>query len=69
LFCLKVDSNENLCAAGTLYATSQEVNKTHVLDFTEQLKSKAPTIGKRDIMSNLSTRDLSTREFSITKNV
>ena len=56
MFCLKVDSNENFCAAATLHATSQEVYKTHVLDFTEQLKSKALTIGKRDIFKFIHTR-------------
>ena len=43
IFCKHSDNAENLCAAGTLHATTKKVKLDHVTIFTEKLKRMAMT--------------------------
>ena len=49
LFCWEIDSSENLCAAGTMHATSEKVNEKHVQNFSEKLSEKALKLMIRDL--------------------
>ena len=55
LFCITVDVEENMCAAGTMHATDEKTDKKHVVNFTEQLKIQALKLNKSHIIETLSS--------------
>ena len=63
MFCKDSDNAENLCAAGTLHATTIKVKLDHVTIFTEKLKSIAVEIGNDDALSKLSSGDVASSEI------
>ena len=62
LFCLKIDADENLAAAGTLHAKEKKVVPTHVRQFTETIKEKALKMGKTRILAHLAVGDVKTNQ-------
>ena len=63
LFCLQIDIPENFCAAGTMHAKSEKVDRHHVLRFTETLKTKALKVGQSHVLAKLSTGDVTANEI------
>ena len=63
IFCKDSDNAENLCAAGTLHATTKKVKLDYVTIFTEKLKSIAVEVGNDDALSKLSSGDVASNEI------
>ena len=63
IFCTKVDDGENLCAAGTLHATDDDLDHTHNNEFTEKLREKALKIGDSRLMSILAVKTVAVNEY------
>ena len=63
IFCKHSDNAENLCAAGTLHATTKKVKLDHVTIFTEKLKSMAVEVGNDYVLSKLSSGDVPSNEI------
>ena len=63
IFCKQSDNAENLCAAGTLHATTKKVRLDRVTIFTEKLKHMAVEVGNNDILSKLSSGDVASNEI------
>ena len=62
LFCLKIDSEINFCAAGTMHATSKTC-QDHVEAFTEKIKLNSSKLGEAELSAKLSPGDLATNEL------
>ena len=67
IFCKHSYNAENLCAAGTLHATTKKVKLDHVSIFTEKLKSMAVEVGNDDVLSKLSSGDVASNEIYYNK--
>ena len=63
IFYKHFDNVENLCAAGTLHATTKKVKLDHVTIFTEKLKSMAVEVGNNDVLPKLSSGDVASNEI------
>ena len=63
IFCNHFDNAENLCAAGTLHATTKKVKLDHVIIFKEKLKSMTVEVGNDDVLSKLSSGDVVSNEI------
>ena len=62
LFCLKIDADENLTAAGTMHAKKKKTVPTHVRQFTETIKEKALKMDKTRILAHLAIGDVKTNQ-------
>ena len=69
LFCRILDKLSNLCPAGTLHAQSDKVHTFHVSQFTETLRIKALKLYETQVLTAISTGDVTANEIIITKNV
>ena len=63
LFCMKPDTSKSLCAVGTLHAKQTKVNENHVREFTEKITAQANALGKTQIVSRISTGDMTTNDI------
>ena len=63
LFCLKLDEEEFMCAAGTLHATADKLDENHLKKITTQLKAQALKLNKSHILEKLATGDVKTNEI------
>ena len=63
LFCKQIENSENLCAAGTIHAKSDKVDRNHVDQFIESLRTKALKLNEKHISTAISTGDVTSNEF------
>ena len=63
LFCRILDKPSNLCAAGTLHAQSDKVHTSHVSQFTETLRTKALKLNETQVLTAISTGDVTANEI------
>ena len=58
-----MDKSLNLCAAGTLHAQSDKVHTPHVSQFTETLRTKALKLNATQVLTAISTGDVTDNEI------
>ena len=63
IFCLKIDTSDCLCAAGTLHAKCDKVDDKHVHEFTEKIKNQDIKLGETQILARVSTGDVTTNKI------
>ena len=63
MFCRILDKPSNLCAAGTLHAQSDKVHTSHVSQFTETLRTKALKLNETQVLTSISTGDVTANEI------
>ena len=63
LFCHILDKPSNLCAAGTLHAQSDKIHTSHVSQFTETLWTKALKLNETQVLTAISTGDVTANEI------
>ena len=67
-FCLKKDELQHLVAAGTLHATENKADPSHVQNITEKWRSMAAVINNEELLRKLAFDDV-TSNFFTTKTV
>ena len=67
IFCLEVDEEKNLCAAGTLHESNTGVDVSHNENFTERLREKALFVDDSRLFGLLSLGSVATNEFNYHK--
>ena len=63
LFCRILDKPSNFCAAGTLHVQSDKVHTFHVSQFTETLRTKALKLNETQLLTTISTDDVTANEI------
>ena len=63
LFCRLLDKSLNLCAAGTLHAQLDKVHTYHVSQFIETLRTKALKLNATQVLTAISTGDVTDNEI------
>ena len=63
LFCQISDKQSNLSAAGTLHAQSNKVCTSHVSQFTETLQIKALKLNETQVVTAISTGDITANDI------
>ena len=63
MFCQISDKQSNLSAAGTLHAQSNKVCTSHVSQFTETLQIKALKLNETQVVTAISTGDITANDI------